>query len=80
MIGHRELERFATKLKDEISTSCNHNWENNLLDRLQELVNPSPVNLEPVTTVHLSDEVIERITNDWLSETCLGSEVIGKVY
>ena len=69
MIGHRELERFVNKVKDEAGTSCNYSWENNLLDRLQELVKPSPMNVEPVTTVHLSEEIIERITNDWISKT-----------
>ena len=67
MIGHRELERFV-KVKDE-ATSYNYSWENNLLGRLQELVKPSPMNVEPVTTVHLSEEIIEQITNDWISKT-----------
>ena len=68
MVGHKELERFVTRLKDEIGTSCGQNWENNLLDRLQELVNPLPMNLDSVAAVHLSDKVIEEIAND-LSET-----------
>ena len=69
MIGHRELERFVNKLKDEAAVSDSHNWEGILLGRLQQLVEPLPLNLEPTTAVHLSDEVIEGITNDWLNKT-----------
>ena len=68
MIGHKELGRFVSKLKEEIGTSCINNWEKNLLDRLEEVVKPSPVNLEAITAVHLSDKVIERIKNDWRSK------------
>ena len=80
MVGHKELEKFVTKLKDESGTSCDQNWENNLLDRLQELVKQSPMNMEPVATVHLSDNVIEGITNDWLSKTETVGVTTGKVY
>ena len=80
MIGHKELEKFVIKLKDEIGTSCCHNWESNLLDRLQELVKSSSMNLESVATVHLSDKVIERITNDWLGKTGNVEVTTGKVH
>ena len=80
MVGHKELERFVTKLKDEIGTSCGQSWENNLLDRLEELVKPSPMNLESIATVHLSDKVIEGITNDWVSKTETVGVTTGKVY
>ena len=69
MIGHRELEIFVNKLKDETTISDSHNWEGILLGRLQQLVEPLPSNLEPVTAVHLSDEVIEGIANNWLNKT-----------
>ena len=69
VVGHRELERFVHKLKEEAGISLSHNWEGILLSRLQELVEPMPVNLEPIATVHLSGEVIESITNDWLNKT-----------
>ena len=80
VVGHKELERFVIKLKDEIDASCSHNWENNLLDRIQELVKPSPVNVESLATVHLSDKVIEGIANDWLSNTGTTGMGTGKVY
>lgn len=67
-IGHKELEGFVKKLTDEIGTSCGHDWESNLLDRLKELVMPSSINLEAITPVHLSDKVIEGITSDWLGK------------
>ena len=80
VVGHKELERFVINLKDEINTSGSHNWESNLLDRIQELVKPSPVNVELLATVHLSDKVIEGIANDWPSNTGTAGMVPGKVY
>ena len=77
IISHKELERFITRLKEEIGTSHDQNWENNLLDRLQELVKPLPMNLESVAAVHLSDNVIEEITNDWVRKTGMTT---GKVH
>lgn len=80
MIGHTELEKFVGKLKDETGTSCSHNWEDVMLNRLQELVKPLPMNLEPVATVHLSDEVIQGITNDWITKTSTLGVATGKLY
>ena len=79
-IGHKELEKFVCKLKDEIGTLCGHDWEKNLLDRLQEVVKPSPVNLETITAVHLSDKVIEKITNDWLGKTDTVGVAGGRIF
>lgn len=79
MVGHKELERFVTRLKDEIGISHGQNWENNLLDRLQELVKPLPMNLESVAVVHLSDNVIEEINNDWHRKTGVTTST-GKVH
>ena len=71
MIGHRELERFVKAVKNEVSQ---HNWESNLLGRLEELVtvpvSPSPAvkdHTQKLTTVvHLSDSTIELIKKEWI--------------
>jgi len=71
VIGHRELERFVKAVKNEVIP---HNWESNLLGRLEDLVvvpvSPSRAVMDHTqkltTVVHLSDSTIELIKKEWI--------------
>lgn len=73
IVGHRELERFVKAIKSEVNMATSqHNWEKNLLDRLEQMVVPmSPLTTETkklTCAVHLSDNAVELIKKEWCND------------